>query len=998
MSARRKVAKQSTVRNVRRARSVKHEQAMHPTVKAVASVGTIAAMLATVVSGMSYAAGDSFVGAGSSLHLAWVPFLSQQFSDVELTDTTDVDAVINAGTENQTDLLQNGGSGLTGFSFQNADVGSNADTAVDAPINAGALNAAEVLQLGGSSQTAFLGADAATDVDALINAGSLNDTEIVQSSTDGAVQDATVGNEASTDVDSTINAGSMNSVGVFQGNIPYVGGASWTLVTDDTVGGSTDNSYGSPCTSNCSPAPCTSGCGSSSSSYSSSYSSSSSSVPGPCSYGQECPPSPCSGGCGGGVGGTGIQVSGVDLVAETDVDSTNNSLASNITTILQNSDMYLPCLLEGSQYADVTNIADAGIDSVINAGALNDVEVLQVGGGWNTTQIADVSADADTDVDSTNNSVAMNLTEIVQNAGGFGFQFADVFNDADSDIDSTINAGSLNSVGLLQVAGDVDSTAQQSAEVNVEADTDVDSTNNSVATNGTIISQSSEGSLLAGCPLYGCGLIGIGGTQYANVGNEADSSVDSLINAASVNDVELVQASGDVDHGTQSQYAILNAGAATVVDSENNSVAVNETGIFQDALLGGLQDASVGNEADSSVDSTINAGSLNNLEVVQVGGDVDHGASAQYADVNAPALTVVSSENNSVAANETGIFQDALLGGWQGASVGNSADSDVDSTINAVAENNIGVDQVGGDVDHGAAAQYVAVNAPVITVVLSENNAGASNETAIVQEGGAGLGGNGGGCGIGGSQSAGVCNEADSNVDSTINAGSQNNIEVNQVGGDVNHGAAAQYIEVNAPATTVVLSENNSGASNSTAIEQDGSGFGGLQDASVGNSADSDIDSTINAGSQNNIEVNQLGGNVDHGAQAQYVEINAPSTTVVNSENNSVASNETGISQQQDAPVLTYGASCQSGGCSLTAPGVQSADAGNEADSNVDSTINANSVNNIAVTQDGGDSANQSATVCSPSSTTVNSEINAGSGNTTGIVQEGGGFMFSFPF
>mgnify|MGYP001595310494 FL=1 len=80
------------------------------------------------------------------------------------------------------------------------------------------------------------------------------------------------------------------------------------------------------------------------------------------------------------------------------------------------------------------------------------------------------------------------------------------------------------------------------------------------------------------------------------------------------------------------------------------------------------------------------------------------------------------------------------------------------------------------------------------------------------------------------------------------------------------------------------------------------------------------------------------------------------------------------------------------------APSSQFADAGSTADSNVDSEINANSVNNIAVTQDGGNNANQSATVNSPSSTTVNSEINAGSSNTTGIVQEGGGLPFVFPF
>ncbi|MEK7218242.1 MAG: hypothetical protein AAB728_02130 [Patescibacteria group bacterium] len=794
-------------------------------------------MLATVVSGMSYAAGDSFVGAGSPLRLAWVPFLSHQFADVQLDDATDVDAVINAGTENQTDLLQNGGSGLPGFSFQNADVGNAADTSVDTPINAGALNAAELLQLGGSSQTALIGASAATDVGSLINAASLNGTSMTQNGTDGAVQDATAVNSAGTDVDSAINAWSQNNVGIYMGNLAYMAGASWGLPADVlSEHSSEDPSVGS----------CVTGCGSSSSS-------SSSSIPPPCANGHGCPTSPCTGGCdgAGGAGGAGNQVAVVDLTADTDVDSTDNAVSSNLTSILQNSDFLTPCLLEGFQNADVLNIADADVDSTINAGSLNNVGLVQ-------------------------------------------------------------NAGVLSGFG----------TAQQDASVNVNANTAVDSTNNAVAMNGTLISQSSEGSQLPGCPLYGCGLIGIGGIQNADVWNAANASIDSLINA----------------------------------------------------------------------------GSQNNIGVNQVGGDVDHGSQAQYAEVNAPAVTVVNSENNAVAANETGIFQYALLGGSQGASVGNNADAGVDSTINAGSQNNIGVNQVGGDVNHGAAAQYAAVNAPAATVVNSENNAAASNATGISQEGGAGLGGIVGGCGIGGFQSAGVCNNADAGVDSTINAGSQNNIGVNQVGGDVSHGAAAQYLEVNAPAVTVVHSENNAGASNETAIDQNGGGGLGGQAASVGNNADAGVDSTINAGSQNNIGVNQVGGDVSHGAAAQYLEVNAPAVTVVHSENNAGASNETAIVQEGPAAVLTYDASCGSGGCSLMAPSSQFADAGSTADSNVDSEINANSVNNIAVTQDGGNNANQSATVNSPSSTTVNSEINAGSSNTTGIVQEGGGLPFVFPF
>ncbi len=953
MAVRRKKAKRLAVGRT---------QTAHPTVKALASVGTVAVMLATVVSGMSYAAGIPSWAAGSPLQLAWIPFF--QTGNIGTHASTDAHSLVNAESAQETNISQLGTLGLFGPAFQNAEVGNGQSTLVGSPINAGAVNAIDLSQGWSPFGTTTVGADAATDVHTFINAGSLNRTGVVQMG--AGVQNADVSNVAGTLVDAPINAGSLNNVGIYMGNIPYISGGS--------VNGF-EETPGVPCTGNCGnsevPPPCTGNCG-----------------------GSELPPG-CTGNCGGDVlpdsgnsGGWTWSNGNVLSFADTDVHSFNNSNSDNETSVFQTLANWLDCL-PGFQTANVNNLALSNIGSLINAGALNNIGLVQLGSGWSTPQTATILAMADTEVNSLNNSNAGNTTAIVQSALGSAQQQAEVWNMALSGINSTINAGSVNNIGVTQAAPIVlGGFGQQSADIAAAADTIVNSMNNSNASNASLIAQ--QGSGIGGCG-WGCG---VGSLQDADALNMAASGIESTINAGSMNNIGLNQVGGLVDHGTLSQLASVVAPALTIVNSLNNSNADNSTLILQDSgspsWIGGFQEADAVNVAASGVDSHVNAGSMNNIGVNQLGGLVVNGASSQYADVTAPSATVVNSENNSNASNDLGIFQEALGGGFQNADAMNVADSGVDSSINAGSVNNIGVNQLGGNVLNGASSQYVSVDAPSMTVVNSENNSNASNGTMIGQTGG----GNPclGGCGLGSLQDADAMNVANSGIDSTINAGSQNNIAVNQVGGNVHHGAQAQYVEVNAPAMTVVNSENNSNASNELGIFQDalGGGVGGGQNADATNVANSGIDSTINAGSQNNIMVNQVGGNVDHGASAQYVEVNAPAMTVVNSENNSNAVNNTGIVQDQPS-VTTFGASCQSGGCSLVTPDYQTAAADQSANSNVDSTINAGSTNNVEVNQVGSGvdsgTANQNAVVNSCNNTTVNSEINAGSSNTTGIVQ-----------
>jgi hypothetical protein len=500
-----------------------------------------------------------------------------------------------------------------------------------------------------------------------------------------------------------------------------------------------------------------------------------------------------------------------------------------------------------------------------------------------SSQNLDLDAAAVTVVDSGIAAGSSNATGIVQLGGAFGsgggLQNALVDNAALNDTDSTINAGSVNNLDVLQVSGAVNQgAAAQHVGIVAPATTIVASDIDSNASNGTLVLQEQDGSCC-----------GAGGLQNVEIGNLAVDDTDSTINAGAVNNIGVNQIGGPVTSGAQAMSVNVASPATTIVVSDMDTSASNGTLVSQDqdngCCGGGLQNAGVDNIAANDTDSTINAGSVNNIGINQIGGSVTNGAQAMAINVISPATTIVASDMDTSASNETGIEQEQTgggLGGLQNAEVGNVAANDTDSTINAGAVNNIGINQIGGPVSNGANAMYVEVIAPSTTAVDSSICSDASNATGVSQDGSGG-----------GLQNAEVDNLAANDTDSTINAGSANDINVNQIGTVTAGGASASYVQVISPASTTVSSDICSNASNETAIEQDGTGGtgGGLQSAEVDNVAANDTDSTVNAGSENEIDVLQVGGG------NQSATVTSPATTSVSNTINAGSSNTTGVSQ-----------------------------------------------------------------------------------------------------
>ncbi|MFA6038994.1 MAG: hypothetical protein WCV62_03660 [Candidatus Peribacteraceae bacterium] len=152
--------------------------------------------------------------------------------------------------------------------------------------------------------------------------------------------------------------------------------------------------------------------------------------------------------------------------------------------------------------------------------------------------------------------------------------------------------------------------------------------------------------------------------KTANINNSAHTDVDSVINAASVNTTNVSQhGGGNMGYG-------------------------NWCGLWNCGAQGGSQDATVHNDANTTVDSVINAGAANTVDVDQGGG---YGFLFQNADINADADTNVHSEINAVSSNETTVDQSG--GGYQNADVHNGANTDVHSEINAGSANTVDVDQ-----------------------------------------------------------------------------------------------------------------------------------------------------------------------------------------------------------------------------------------------------------------------------------------------------------------
>jgi uncharacterized repeat protein (TIGR01451 family) len=124
------------------------------------------------------------------------------------------------------------------------------------------------------------------------------------------------------------------------------------------------------------------------------------------------------------------------------------------------------------------------------------------------------------------------------------------------------------------------------------------------------------------------------------------------------------------------------------------------------------------------------------------------------------------------------------------------------------------------------------IDANANTQVNNQINAGAQNNTGVWQVGG-------------GAQNATVTPTASTEVNNQINAGSENNVALQQAG-------AANAAAIDANANTGVNNQINAFSQNNTGVWQIGSGTA-AQNATVKPTANTQVNNQINAASQNNI-------------------------------------------------------------------------------------------------------------------------------------------------
>jgi hypothetical protein len=138
-----------------------------------------------------------------------------------------------------------------------------------------------------------------------------------------------------------------------------------------------------------------------------------------------------------------------------------------------------------------------------------------------------------------------------------------------------------------------------------------------------------------------------------------------------------------------SSFIWINSNANTTVDSIINAQSNNSVNVIQSG--NGQQSATVTPTATTNVDSTINAGSNNSIDVVQFNAP----GSTQQAAINANSNTSVASTINAASNNDVNVAQQNSGPGSASAVVEPTATTNVDSTINATSGNNVGVYQFG---------------------------------------------------------------------------------------------------------------------------------------------------------------------------------------------------------------------------------------------------------------------------------------------------------------